>query len=85
MQFTKERDRYVKERAHLATEFLGFGGDSGTEAFFAVFTDDQEPQWGDLVVLVNCQGKVFATMESDPDSLRAMGLQVFRVSRGTYR
>ena len=81
----KERDGYVKELAHLPTEFLGFGGATGTEAFFAVFTDDKEPKWGDLVVLVNCQGKVFATMESDPDSLRAKGLQVLRVSRVTYR
>jgi hypothetical protein len=74
----------MKEQAHSATEFLGFGGESGTEAFSAVFTDDQEPQWGDLVVLENVQGKVFCTMESDANTLREAGLKVLRVSRITY-
>lgn len=73
----------MKERAHLATEFLGFGGESGTEGMFCIFTADQEPQDGDLVVLENCQGKVFCTID-DPDAWRAKGLKVLRVSKITY-
>jgi hypothetical protein len=75
----------VKERKHFPKEFLIFEGESGTEALHEIFTDDKEPKPGDLVVLINVQGKVFAEIEGDPDSLRAKGLQVLRVSRVTYR
>ena len=76
----------MKERAHLASEFLGFDGKSETEGLYMIYTNDQDPQPGDLVVLENCQGKVFCTID-DPDAWRAKTkgvMQVLRVSRVTY-
>jgi len=74
----------MKEQAHPASEFMKIDGESTAEGIYCIFTDDQEPKWGDLVVLENIQGKVFCTMESDPETLRKMGLKVFRVSRISY-
>lgn len=73
----------MKERAHLPTEFLTFYGVSGMEGIFCIFTDDQEPQDGDLVVLESRGEKVFCTIE-DPNALRAKEVKVLRVSRITY-
>lgn len=82
----------MKERAHRADEFLGFGGESGTEAYHTIYTDDQDPRPEDLVVIINPQGKVLCTMD-DPFAFREQTkelqtrglLQVLRVSRVTYR
>ena len=86
-----ERDQDMEERTHVASEFLGFGGESGTESLHMIFTDDQKAQPGDLVVLINPQGKVFATLGGgdgpfwwEEAQLRGL-LQVLRVSRVTYR
>jgi hypothetical protein len=37
---------------------------------YMIYTDDQDPHPGDLVVLEDCQGKVFCTID-DPDAWRA--------------
>jgi hypothetical protein len=81
------KSKGMKERAHRADEFLKIdeNGESGTEPYHMIYTDDQFPRPEDRIVLIIPQGKIFCTMEDPATFRKQTNLPLLRVSRVTYR